>query len=249
MVVTLILSLIIITLVNVIAYVWAYKKQSDHLTDISYSLSFIALVVSLVMISGHMSWQHLILVGMVVLWGLRLGGFLFYRINKMGKDDRFDSFRGSWIGFLKFFLLQSISIWIIALPAIIFIQVPEIKVSIVGIGIWFIGFVVEAIADAQKFSFKEKHPDRYMDSGIYKKIRHPNYLGEILCWLGIWIYIAPSIVGWYWISIISPIWICLLLIKISGIPLLEKKGYRKYGEDPEYMHYMNHTHKLIPGIY
>ncbi len=249
MIVTLVLSLIIITLVNVIAYLWAYKKQSDHLTDISYSLSFIALVVSLVLIRGHTSWQHLLLTGMVVMWGLRLGGFLFYRINKMGKDDRFDSFRGSWVGFLKFFLLQSISIWIIALPAIIFIQVPDLKVSMAGLGIWLIGFIIETVADTQKFLFKEKHPDRYMDSGIYSIIRHPNYLGEILCWLGIWIYVVPSIIGWQWLSMISPIWIVFLLVKISGIPLLEKKGKRKYGGDPAYIHYMNDTHKLIPGVY
>jgi len=246
---TLIASLLIITLVNVLAYAWAYKKQSDHLTDISYSLCFIVTVLSLVALYKHVTLPHIVLAGMVVLWGLRLGGFLFYRIHKMGKDDRFDSFRGSWKGFLKFFLLQSLSIWIIALPAIIFLQYPEFTPSYLGLAVWSVGFIIESIADAQKFSFKEKNPDRFMNEGVYKSIRHPNYLGEILCWLGVWIFILPSLSGWLWISIISPLWITLLLVKISGIPLLEEKGERKYGSDPNYRSYMDSSHKLIPGIF
>ena len=125
------ISFLIITLVNILAYIWAYKKQSDHLTDISYSLCFIAVTLYFLFAYGDLSNGRIVLALMVILWGIRLGGFLFYRIYKMGKDARFDAFRGRASGFLKFWLLQSLSISIIVLPVLFGLLAQDIEVNLV----------------------------------------------------------------------------------------------------------------------
>lgn len=244
------LAFLFIFIINISAYFWAYYKQSDHLTDISYSLCFIAVAVGFYIYYGDYSVAKTILTAMVVLWGIRLGSFLFYRINKMGKDDRFDAFRGNWLGFLKFWLLQSMSIWIIALPVMIFLSKMDTGIiNYFGISVWLLGFLVESIADFQKFNFKQKNKDAFYSGGLYRYVRYPNYAGEIHVWLGIFIFATSAFDPIDWISIISPIWITILLLFISGIPLLEKKSEKKYGEDPDFQQYKNETAKLIPFIY
>ncbi|HEY5714424.1 MAG TPA: DUF1295 domain-containing protein, partial [Candidatus Gracilibacteria bacterium] len=106
------------------------------------------------------------------------------------------------------------------------------------------------VADHQKFTFKSKseNKNKWIDSGLWRCSRHPNYFGEMLCWSGIFVYCIPVLSGWEWASIISPLWISLLLIKISGVPILEKKQDQKWGEDPAYQKYKKDTNCLIPSL-
>ncbi|MBK9150319.1 MAG: DUF1295 domain-containing protein [Saprospiraceae bacterium] len=247
----LILSLLVITAINVAAYIWAYLKQSDHLTDISYSLCFIGLSGWLLLQYGPLSSGRVVLFLMVALWGIRLGGFLFYRIQTMGRDYRFDSFRSSWSGFLKFWLLQSVSIWIIALPVIAGLYIDNLGFNPIGLIVWAAGWILETVADYQKFTFKSKpdNKDKFISSGLYSHIRHPNYTGEILVWLGIFLYVTPALSGWWWLVALSPLWIVVLLVFISGIPLLDANAESKYGHLPEYRSYRKKSSYLIPWIY
>lgn len=242
-------SLIIITFINISAYVWAYFRQSDHLTDISYSLCFLGVAGILFLYSEDKGNGKVLMLVMIGLWAIRLGSYLLYRIKKMNRDRRFDSFRGNWLRFLKFWILQSISIWIIALPAMVFLLKTNPSYWWPGALIWLIGFIMESVADAQKFSFKLKNKEAFMDKGLYSIIKYPNYLGEILCWIGVFAFAIPSLVGLEWLTIISPTWIIVLLLFISGIPLLEKQYEQKYGDDLQYRKYKRQTHKLIPFIY
>lgn len=244
-------SLIIITAVNVAAYIWAYLNQSDHLTDISYSLCFIGLSTYLFILKGDYTFGRSILLLMVTLWGLRLGGFLIYRISKMGKDYRFDAFRGSWSGFLKFWILQSVSIWIIALPVIFGLSAESPEFFRAGFSVWLVGWIIEAVADFQKFKFKSLpgNKEHFISTGLYSRIRHPNYLGEILIWTGIFLYVLPVFSGWSWIAIISPIWLIILLVFISGIPLIDANAKIKYGNNPAYMAYRKKSWYILPYIY
>jgi steroid 5-alpha reductase family enzyme len=191
----------------------------------------------------------ILMLSMVCLWAIRLGSYLLYRIKKMNRDRRFDGFRGNWLGFLKFWILQSVSIWIIALPAMIFLIKKNPEFYWWGIIVWGVGFVIETIADAQKFSFKLKHKDQFMDKGLFSKVRYPNYTGEILCWLGIFIFALPAFQGMEWLAIISPIWITILLLFISGIPLLEKQYEEKYGHEAKFQAYKKETPMLIPFLF
>ena len=88
-----------------------------------------------------------------------------------------------------------------------------------------------------------------MKKGLYSTVKYPNYLGEILCWIGVFTYAIPSFGGIEWLTIVSPLWIIVLLLYISGIPLLEKQYEKKYGNDPEFKKYQVKTRKLIPLIY
>lgn len=245
------ISFILITTVNVLAYVWAYKNQSDHLTDISYSACFIAVVSYFLLFEGSLSVGRVLLSSMVILWGLRLGGFLFYRIHNMGRDIRFDAFRDSKSGFLKFWLLQSVSIWIIALPTMIGLTKEWNEINLPALILWMIGMTIESIADWQKFSFRSKHQPTgaFIDYGLYKYIRHPNYLGEILVWVSIFWFVTPYLNSLELLTIISPIWVIALLLWISGIPLIELTNVEKYKGNTKFEDYVKRTWRLLPGIY
>ena len=244
------ISLLIITIVNVLAYIWAYRKQSDHLTDISYSACFIAVTLYFLLVYHDLTPGRILLSCMIFFWAIRLGGFLFFRIHRMGKDDRFDQFRGDAVGFLKFWLLQSISIWIIVLPVMIGLMATDLKVHVPALILWIVGWLIESITDWQKFIFKSRYlGSQIFSSGLYTYIRHPNYLGEILVWISIFWYVSPILSGWTWSSIISPLWVITLLVFVSGIPLIENTNKTNYKNNQLYPTYMNKTWRLVPFIY
>lgn len=236
---------------NFLGFFLGYFFKTDKFTDITYSLSFIcASFISLIFFSEK-SISELILVGMVIIWALRLGSFLLSRILNIKRDERFDSMRSSWIKFGSFWLLQAVSVCIIIMPVIISLDqnINEANFSvfqIIGIVIWSIGFIIESLADYQKSKFKKQNSGQLMTSGLYSWVRYPNYLGEILVWTGIWIYGANVYSGWMWISVISPLWIFILLRYISGIPLVEKSREEKYEEDKDYQQYKSNTKMLFP---
>jgi steroid 5-alpha reductase family enzyme len=230
------------------------------LTDITYCVSFAALALYAAFQGDIMGSQgKIILIALVLVWALRLGRFLFSRVTKLGKDDRFDNIRTNRKRFFRFFLLQGISSWLISLPILIrmsqsssnlsFAQVDILEWS--GFAIALIGLIIESVADAQKTKFKNKAENRnkIYTGGLYGSIRYPNYLGEIIFWVGIFVACIPFLSGFSWLSVISPIIIILLLLFVSGIPYLEKGRAEKYANDPEYQAYLASSKMIIPGIY
>jgi len=157
--------------INLLAYAVAFWKQTDHLTDFTYSFSFIAATVYLFWKSGF-SVPDTILLLMISFWAIRLGGYLFMRIRKMGRDQRFDEMRPNPLRFLGFWSLQSISIFILLLPVISFYGtgLPEFKVlALAGTVIWMLGFLLESIADYQKNKFKNEpgNSKQFIQSGVW----------------------------------------------------------------------------------
>lgn len=245
------LSLIFIVFVNMAAYVWAFKRQSDALTDFTYSFCFFAVTAFLLFAFGDVSPGRIVLASMIFIWSLRLGGFLFYRIRKMNRDTRFDSFRQDPKGFLKFWLLQSVSIWILILPVITGLTTQNaLNVHLPAVVLFLAGLLIESTADWQKFSHKTAYgASSFIQTGLYSSVRHPNYLGEILIWVSVFWYVVPVISGWSWITLISPLWISILLIFISGIPLIEQANTIKYKDNKYYQAYLKRTKRLIPFLY
>lgn len=197
----------------------------------------------------NINWIMFVLVSV---WAFRLGGYLFIRIMEMGRDNRFDEFRERLLSFIQFWIVQAISIFIISLSFLFFYANNNGDPSSlfwIGIAIAIFGLVMETIADNQKFSFKKKSPKEFMQTGLWKKIRHPNYTGEILFWIGIFLASVSYLSGWQWTAILSPLWIITLLLKFSGIPPLEKMWNKKYGESQSFKDYKNNSWRLIPGIY
>ena len=243
----------IVVLINGLGFVLAYLLQTDKFTDILYSLSFIALVISAIDFRIGLRGAHLVIALMVVIWAIRLGSYLFARIKKMGRDERFDDMRPSAVSFLGFWLLQTLSVIVIGLPVIIALANDSEQVSsitMLGAGVWALGLLIESVADRQKSTFRSDpgNMGKFIRTGLWRYVRHPNYLGEIIVWTGVFISCIPFLDGPEWVAIISPLWIFILLRYISGIPLLEATAKEKYGASVEYKQYTESTGRLVPRI-
>ena len=251
------LSLLISIGFNLIVFWIAFRLQTDKLTDITYCSTFGIITISLFWKNGlPVSVYHLTIIAMVLLWAIRLGTYLFKRILQKGKDDRFDDFRHSVRGFGGFYTLQAISIWIVILPVVAALCSESVRSENrfsfpLGVTIFILGWTLETVADFQKFRFRSQaaNQGKFMSTGLFKIIRFPNYLGEIMVWIGVFITAIPSLTGISWLTIISPIWITFLLIKVSGIPYLERSNQERYGHLESFQRYQTETKKLIPGIY
>lgn len=229
----------------------AFLYRTDKVTDLSYGLTFIILAIIFLIMSSF-GINQIILTLLILFWGLRISGYLFRRILKTGKDSRFDKIRHDFLKFGGFWLFQAFAVWIIMLPALIVLnskQQTNFNIfSLLGIGIWLLGFIIESFADQQKYNFKSKsdNKDKWIDKGLWKFSRHPNYFGEILCWVGIFIFSIPYLSNLYWFSIISPLFIAFILIFVSGIPPLEKRYDEKYKDNKSYKEYKRKTSLLVP---
>lgn len=245
------LYLFVALVINLVLFLIAYRKQTDKLTDITYSFTFIFLLVISFFLHSF-SLVKVVLLLMVVIWALRLGGFLWIRINRMGTDERFDEMRTDFWSFGKFWLLQGFSVFVISIPSLFFMRSSFEEVSavtIIGFFIWLTGFALETIADFQKFQFKSnpQNKGKWISSGLYQYMRHPNYLGELLVWYGIYLFVLPALTNiQLLVGLLSPLFITILLLFVSGIPLLEKSAQKKWGSDEAYLAYKNKTGKLFP---
>ena len=231
----------------------AVIRQTDKLTDIAYGTGFIALAFIALLYEGSWNTNAIISVILVTLWALRISIYLFVRILTMGRDKRFDGIREKTLSFLKFFILQGVAIWVISLPTLLLIYLNHpVKATIhlaqvMGIVIFLLGIAIETIADYQKYMFKiNTNNDKWIQTGLWKYSRHPNYFGEILVWWGIFTYSVGITTEYWWISLLSPLCITILLLFVSGIPPLEKRHNEKYGENKDYEDYKHSTRLLIP---
>ena len=239
--------------INVAMFVPAYAFRTDKLTDISYALTFIIVALE----SYHRSIQtpaQLWVLGMVLVWAVRLGLFLFIRISKNKTDKRFDEIRDNFYAFLKFWVLQGFTVYIVLITASLVWSrnVTFIKpVSYVGLGFFGLGLSIEALADAQKSRFKNKtKTDIWIDVGVWRMSRHPNYLGEIMVWLGVYLFAWPSLLNLQLkvLGLLSPLYIIGLLLFVSGIPLLEKSADKKWGTKKDYKDYKKAVPALLPNL-
>lgn len=253
-------SLLVSIAFNLFVFLFAFKKQTDKLTDITYAFTFALIALALFYLYGDISHPYrLILTIMPVVWAIRLGAYLLRRVMIKGKDHRFDSFRHIWWRFGRFWIIQGLSIWVVALPYIVALsstaeQVDKALQSIllpIGVIIFIAGFLIETIADAQKFKFRmdTNNNGQFMSEGLFSIVRFPNYTGEIMVWLGVFIACIPVLQGMEWATIISPIWIIGLLTSLSGIPFLERSNKERYGHLESFQKYKKETKKLLPGIY
>jgi len=248
---SLILTLLGISIaLQVILFIPAYLLKTDKLTDMGYGLTFIFLGL-IFLLRGQITGDKLLLFGMILAWGLRLIIYLLIRVIKVGKDARFDQIRGSFTKFLTFWVGQGFSVWVIMLPTLIYLNSDTSglgTLSFFGFFVWGFGLVIETVADFQKFRFKNnpKNKGKWIQSGLWKYSRHPNYFGEVLCWAGVYTYCLNYLSGLNaLIGLVSPVFITSLLLFVTGIPKLEERHDKKYGDKKEYQEYKRKTSKLI----
>ncbi|MEL7221574.1 MAG: DUF1295 domain-containing protein [Bacteroidota bacterium] len=235
---------------NLLMYAIAYFLQTDKITDISYSATFAAIAIAAYTYSEQQFMDQLILM-MVVLWAIRLGGYLLYRVMKIGHDDRFNEIRNNPLSFLFFWIMQGLTCAIVSFAFVQVLQATNKEVDslfILGIVLAALGWLIETIADAQKFKFKQANPKEFMNQGLWRKLRHPNYTGELMFWWGLFIASLPYVDNVF-IALLSPIWISLIIIKFSGIRILQNKWQETYGDRPDYQAYVAQSWRLIPYVY
>jgi len=239
-------------LVNWLAFIPANALQTEKFFDLTGSLTYISIVLFALLLSDPMDNRSILLTALVVIWATRLGSFLFNRIHKAGKDDRFDKIKPNFLRFLNIWTIQALWVTLTAAPALIAITAMQRKelgiFALVGTIVWLVGFIFEVVADRQKTQFRNDpaNRNRFIHTGLWAKSRHPNYFGEIVLWIGVLIIALPVLQGWQWIALISPIFVILLLTRISGIPGLEAKGNKKWGGQADYEAYKSRTPVLIP---
>jgi len=237
-----------------LAYLPAYFKQTEKFYDITGSLTYVTLVVLALLLSPAVDARSWLLGALVIVWAARLGVFLFGRIHKAGKDDRFDEIKPSWIRFLNAWTIQALWITFTASAALIAITSSARKeldvFALLGFVVWAFGFAFEVAADSQKsrFNADPANKGKFIQTGLWAFSRHPNYFGEIVLWVGVVIIAAPVLQGWQWVALVSPLFVTLLLTRVSGVPLLEKKADQKWGGQAEYEAYKSKTPVLIPRL-
>jgi steroid 5-alpha reductase family enzyme len=249
--VAIVLSFVISLVVNAAFFAIAATRKTDVVTDLSYSLSFAVLAIVLPF-AGARETVQLIASLLVLVWAVRLGGYLFRRILRTKVDHRFDGMRDKPLRFARFWLLQAITVAVVMLPVSYLLgrdDAPGVGPwTIAGVALWSIGLVIEAVADAQKSSFRarDENRGRFITSGLWRYSRHPNYFGEMLVWWGLFVLAVPFLDGAAFAVVIGPVFITLLLLFVSGIPPLERSAEAKYGNDPAYRDYKRRTSILLP---
>ncbi len=238
--------------INWIVFVPSNIAKTEHYFDLTGSATYLSVIVVALILSDDLDVRAWIVGLMVVVWALRLGTFLFRRVRRDGRDGRFDEIKVNPLRFFMTWTLQGL--WVLltvacALAIITSQERQEIRwIAIVGIAVWVAGFAIEAVSDRQKSAFKRdpENKGRFISSGLWAWSRHPNYFGEIVLWTGIAIIALPVLSGWRWVTLISPFFVTLLLTRVSGLPMLERRAEERWGADQDYQRYVDKTPVLIP---
>ena len=245
-------SFIVHWVVAIPSLITSSEKYFDF-TGMIATLLVIATAIFALLNSGQqISIRSTIVAIFVSIWTLRLGTFLYIRIVKSGEDKRFREIKKSLPKFLMTWTLSALWVFLTTVNAVTIIilnqQVTLDLFFMAGFAIWILGFTFEAVADKQKKSFSKilENKDKFITLGLWSISRHPNYFGEIVLWTGIAIMSLPLLSGWQFLTLVSPVFVYLLLTKISGLPFLEEKAEKKWGNDKGYLEYKNNTPILIP---
>ena len=238
-----------------IAFIPAYVFQTEKFYDLMGSITYLTVIWFTLMSSSDkltsVNIGNIVIVLLISSWAIRLGTFLFLRIKKDGEDKRFRTIKPSASRFFMTWTLQGLWVSLCSMCALTAISSEGGIIFnlffYLGVAIFIFGFAIEIIADKQKSKFRsiEANKDSFITTGLWAKSRHPNYLGEILLWLGVAVISISSLSGWQYLTLISPIFTYLLLVYVSGVRMLEDMGDKKWGHNEEYIKYKSTTPRLF----
>ena len=235
-----------------LAFLPAWWRQTERFFDLTGSLSFLTVVVLALIAQDSHGMRGTVIALCVLIWAVRLGSFLAVRVHRDRQDRRFREIKPNFALFLMTWTLQGAWVTLSVGPALAAIA-ADVPIAadgflVAGTLLWVVGFAIEVVADEQKrrFRLNPANADRFIRHGLWAWSRHPNYFGEILLWVGLAVAAWPALVGWAHLTLVSPLFIWLLLTRISGVRMLEASGQRRWGDDPEYRAYLARTPKLVP---
>ena len=234
-----------------VIFALALLKKDNSIVDVAWGIGFILVALLTFFLEPGFTWRHILVTGLVCVWGIRLALHIYFRNKGRGEDFRYAKWRKEWgklfvlRSYLQVYLLQGILLLIVSYPVMLVNRSKADRLTfwdVVGVGIWLIGFFFEAAGDYQLSEFK-KNPSnkgKIMRKGLWSLSRHPNYFGEATLWWGIFLIALAVRNGWT--AIVSPILITFLLLKVSGVTMLEKK----YAGNQEFLDYARRTSPFIP---
>lgn len=251
----LLLGVNLLAAVAFMAGVWllSLPTKNASLADIFWGLGFVLVAWLTFALAGGYLGRKLLITLLTTAWGLRLSVYILWRNWGKGEDRRYQAWRAKrresfwWVSFFTVFLTQAVLLWVISLVVQLGQSSPTpshlTSLDFLGALLWLAGFIFEGVADWQLARFKANPANRgkVMNQGLWAYSRHPNYFGESLIWWGLFLITLSTPYGWY--ALISPVVITFLLLKVSGVVLLEKDIVERR---PEYRDYMETTNAFIP---
>jgi len=229
----------------------ALLVRDNSIVDIAWGLGFILVALLTFVIGQEQGPRQILVTTLVTIWGSRLAVHIFSRKRGRGEDFRYAKWRrewGSWFvprSFLQIFMLQGIFLLVISCGVMLVnASGPRAlgALDLAGTAVWLVGFFFEAVGDAQLVKFKRDpdHKGRIMTSGLWRTTRHPNYFGEVVMWWGIFLIALSAPAGWT--AVASPLLITFLLLRVSGVTMLEKQ----YAGNSEFAEYARRTSAFFP---
>lgn len=235
-------------------FIPSYLLKTEKYYDITGTIAYLAMTGIAVSSTSELNLQSKVVALLITFWALRLGLFLIVRVFQVGEDKRFHSVKTSFSRFFVWFNMSALWVFLTTANALTLILENNPHLGggyfFSGLAIWLMGFGFEVTADEQKRRFRKnpKNKNQFIDSGLWSISRHPNYFGEILIWVGMAVISFPVLTGWQYITLISPLFVFLLLTRVSGINLLEASSDKKWGDLKSYREYKENTPKLIPFV-
>ena len=238
-----------------IIFIPAYIFQTEKFFDLTGSITYLTTVLAALYITDSGKIADYVIVLCIVIWAIRLGSFLFMRIHKAGEDRRFREIKTNFTRFFMTWTLQGMWVSMCLLCVLTALSsysgIIMNNVFYIGLLIFILGFTIEVVADHQKTVFRKdlNNKDKFISTGLWSYSRHPNYFGEILLWLGIAVMSFSSLEGFQYFTLISPIFVYILLVYISGIRMLENQANKKWGHLDSYKEYLKNTPRLFFRIF
>ena len=241
-----------------IVFLPSFYFSTERFYDLTGSITYMIVIVTALyhkseFIGSRSDLRSLLIAGFVIIWALRLGSFLFLRVLKDKEDRRFSEWKKNFHQFLRVWTLQGLWVFLTSVAAATAITSRKIiepdLFLYVGSFLWVFGFLFESIADYQKRKFRSENKNKFIQSGLWSVSRHPNYFGEIVLWFGIALIAFPTLAGPQYVSLISPIFVYMLLTRVSGIHILEKHADDTWGKKKDYKAYKEKTPVLFPKIF
>jgi steroid 5-alpha reductase family enzyme len=244
-------SAVALAALMVITWLVSLLVRDASIVDMIWGLGFVVVAWATYLEAAERGWRGLLITAMVTVWGLRLSGYLIWRNLGKSEDFRYQEMRAKaphrfWLTSLfRVFLLQGGLIWVISVPVVVSQTVGTdlYWLDYLGVLCWGIGLLFETVGDIQLARFKAR-PDskgKVMDRGLWRYTRHPNYFGDFSVWWGHYLVAAA---GGAWWTIFSPLVMSFLLLRVSGVALLEKTISERR---PEYEEYARRTNAFFPG--
>lgn len=226
--------------------------RNASIVDIAWGPGFAVVAIFAAAVGDGDAARRILVAALVSVWGLRLGGYISLRNRGHGEDPRYQAMRRNagprfwWFSLIQVFLLQGVLMWFISMPLVWAATSGPSGTKwtdVAGVAVWSIGFVFESVGDWQLARFKADPANRgkVMDRGLWRYTRHPNYFGDALVWWGLFLIAAAVGAGWF--TIVSPIIMTVLLVRVSGVALLERSQVRT---KPEYRDYIARTRAFVP---